>query len=244
MNKVIAIIPARMGSTRLPKKIMLPLAGKNVLQWCYDRVSASKMVDQTIITTYRHPDNREIWRQFPDTYVYDGEASDVIGRVLNTAMWAGADIICDITSDCPLVSNFHIDFLVKELIDNNYDFISNDIIDRSWPDGLDIMIYKKEALERCIKLYSPTKHTGWNIAMHPEEFKICHVKAPDKYNLPHWGLTLDEEKDYEVLKAIFFMFGTNKIDFKIEDVLDWLIENPEILEINNNVRRKDPEKES
>lgn len=164
--KVAAIITARMGSTRLPGKALLPLAGKPVLWWIAARILHCRYVDDIIIATTNHKANDPIadnhYLPFGSrAFQYNGEEDDVIGRVLACAKWAKANIIVDITEGCPpLVDPRHIDYLVNKLKKGDYDYISN-CSHRTWPDGFDIQVYKTEALERVKNKFNPKYHTGW-----------------------------------------------------------------------------------
>ena len=242
--KVIAIITARMRSTRLPGKSLLPLAGKPVLWWIAARILHCRYVDDIIIATTNHKANIPIadnhYLPFGSkVFQYKGEEDDVISRVLACAKWAKANIIVDITGDCPLIDPRHIDYLINKLKKGDYDYTSN-CSHRTWPDGLDIQVYKTKALEKVKNKFNPEHHTGWNIAQHPEVFKTYNRAAPMSMHWPELGLTLDTPEDYELLKIIFDKFG-NEAAFKIEDVIMFLRATPELLKINKNVRRKIPE---
>ena len=244
-SKVTAIIQARMRSSRLPGKVFLPLAGKPVLWWMATRASLAELVDDVVIATTTDESNDIIWLygnqnydKFPATvYRYSGKEDDVMGRVLAAAKYMQTDIIVDLTADCPMMDPSHIDYLIDNL--SNADYISNDIVNRSWPDGLDIQVYKTNALKKCKKLFKPKQHCGWNIPQHPVEFHCLNWKAPDDMHWPELGLTLDTARDYEFLSKLFERFGHNPI-FKVEDVIKYLRNNPKLI-TNKNVYRKTPE---
>ena len=247
--KVVAIIQARMQSTRLPGKVLLPLAGKPVLWWIAKRASLAKLVDDVMVATCASEANYPIYsfcqREEIDVFSYTGEENDVIGRVLAAAEWSRADIIVDITADCPMVDPRHIDNLIMKLkkitefYKDQLDYVTNDIVSRSWPDGFDIQVYWRDALERCKDLFVPKQHCGWNIAQHPEIFNIYHWKARPSMHWPELGLTLDTPEDYEMLKILFKKFGDDP-GFSSEAIITFLRKNPEYI-INTNVKRKSPE---
>jgi len=134
----------------------------------------------------------------------------------------------------------HVNHLISILLtDPQIDYASN-CIQRSWPDGLDIQVYKTGALAETIDLFFPTQHAGWNIAQHPDVFKIDNWPAPPDMCWPELGLTLDTPEDYKLLQIIFEKFGKNP-GFAVESVVKFLRDNPELVEINKNVRRKTPE---
>jgi len=242
--KIVAIIQARMRSERLPGKVLLPLAGHATLWWICARLSYTK-VNEIVIATTDDPANDPIADKthYPygcKIFRYTGIEDDVIGRVISAANKYQADIIVDITGDCPMIDPQHVNHLISILLaDPQIDYASN-CVQRSWPDGLDIQVYKTEALAKTIDLFFPTQHVGWNIAQHPDVFNIRNWYAPSNLYWPELGLTLDTPEDYELLKILFDEFG-EVTDFQVEDVLSFLVENPKLIEINKKVRRKLPE---
>jgi len=242
--KTVAIIQARMRSSRLPGKVILPLANKSVLWWIVTRIKQAKMVDEIIIATTTHKSNNDIIKKgnIPAGcafFRYDGDENDVIGRVIACAEWAKADIIVDITGDCPLIDPAHIEYLLYHVLTYGYDYASN-CVDRSWPDGLDIQVYKTHILKEVKDRFNPVHHAGWNIAQHPKEFKIYSWLAPIFMHWPELGLTLDTPEDYELLKIIFNQFNGD-VSFAAENVVMFLRNNPALLEINKKIKRKTPE---
>ena len=246
--KVVAIIQARMQSTRLPGKVLLPLAGKPVLWWMAKRASLAEFVDRVVVATKGSPANEpmfhcsDLW-SLCNFHIYHGDEDDVIGRVLSAANHFDADIIVDITADCPMIDPKHIDKLIKKLKmlkDQNLDYVSNDIVSRSWPNGLDVQVYWTDALIKCKRLFNPRQHCGWNIAQHPEIFNIYHWRARPSMRWPELGLTLDTPEDYEMLKILFDKFGKDDPGFSAEEVIKFLKKNREYI-TNSDVKRKTPE---
>jgi spore coat polysaccharide biosynthesis protein SpsF len=243
--KTIVIIQARMQSTRLPGKVLLPLGPNNkpVLWWLIARARMAELVDEVIVATTQRNSNQPLIEFCSQNntlfYAYHGGEDDVIGRVLTAANWIGADIIIDITGDCPLVDPKHIDFLIGKLISCKVDYVSNDIVERSWPDGLDIQVYWTRVLQECKRLFNPKQHCGWNIPT-SGFFDFYTWKAPYEMYWPKLGLTLDTPDDYTLLKIIFNKFG-NQLDFSVEEVVQFLKSRPDLVEINKLVKRKAPE---
>jgi len=255
--KTVAIILCRMASSRLPGKALLPLAGKPSLQWCYERVSAAKEVDEVVIATTLNESNNALRMVCEENqwtcFNYPQDENDCLGRVYNCAVTCQADIIVDITADCPLVDPRHIDHLVKLLKDTGYDYVSNDIISRSWCDGADLQIYTMNALNRiCAAPYSMInkEHTGWNIAAHGHEFapamKIYHLVAPETMNWPELSLSLDCAEDWKFLEKLMLDAGVDRdkrhnIDTTLEDIIQFLkhrlIDEPGYI-TNQGIHRK------
>jgi len=244
-HRIVAIIQARMASSRLPGKVLLPLGpnNKSVLWWMLKRASLAKLVDEAVIATVLSDSNRLIREAFPQqTWSWAGNENDVMGRVLWVAKQTNADIIVDLSADCPIVDPRHIDYLIKNLlnINFNYEYVSNCAPIRSWPDGLDIQVYWTKTLKKCKNVLNPSQHCGWNIGQHSEIFNIwCNI-AMGYMLWPEFGLTLDTPRDYKLLKIIFNIFCLNP-GFHVEDVICFLRSHPELVEINKSVRRKTPE---
>lgn len=258
--KTVAIIQARMGSKRLPGKMMLDLAGQPVLKVIVDRVRAAKRVNQVIVATSLASADVAIERLCLKERIdcYRGSEDDVLDRVYQAALNNHANYIVDITGDCPLVDPRHIDKIIDDLLGTsrsfhsaerdatNPDYAANCWV-REWPDGLDIQAYTMAALE---KIWNSPKsireHVGWNIPQHADEFNfdIRQTCAPKRYEHPEWGLTLDEPKDYKLLKMLFaeavLAYGDHL--FPVEFVLDYLLKRPEHLRTNADVVRKIPGK--
>ena len=261
-KKVGAIIQARINSTRLPRKVLLPLAGKTSLWWTVQRARQAKLVDSVIIATTNSSDNNRInyhainqtFHDFDvpeahrtelidfEIYRYGGDENDVINRVLCAAKEYDIDIIVDITGDCNVIDFYEIDVMVDAILkDESLDYVSN-VMERTFCDGLDIQVYKTESLQRLIRMHNPQTHVGWNFIKHKSDFNTLNFKAPAKYNHPEICIVLDCELDYILMKQIFNKFG-HTTSFKSTDVVDYLLGNPKLLSINNSVKRKDPEKE-
>lgn len=257
----VAIIQARMNSTRLPGKVMLQLPGGTVLQTVVERVRAAKRVDRVVVATSMNKADAQItslcWHNGIDCH--RGSEADVLDRVYQAAISRGADYVVDITADCPLVDPRHIDRIVGELIgdrrsfksrshdDDDLDYVSNCWI-REWPDGLDVQAYSIDALEKVWRSQTAAReHVGWNIPQQADKhgFHLRQICAPKKYQHPEIGVTLDEPADYTLLKKLFteavLAHGGNNV-FPVEWALDYLLDRPEMLAINAGVKRKEPGK--
>jgi len=241
-KNIVAIIQARMGSTRLPGKVMLPLAGMPVIKIIHERIKQSRLVNMIVVATSEEPQDDYLveYCQDQNILVFRGSENDVFSRILECAEFCEADIIVEITADCPLVDPFHIDILIDALKD--YDYASNVLI-RRWPDGFDVQVYTINALKKLNKYFIPIReHVGWNIAMRTEAFKLIDACKPSIDNThPDWGLTLDTPQDYLLLSKIFEAmknkFGNEGVLVSAEYIMEYLHQNIELLEINKEVIR-------
>lgn len=242
--KIVAIIQARLTSTRLPGKVLLPLShGNRAIEWVVDRVRASLKISDYVVAiphNYRNWDLKQFLRSKKINYFrWPGPEDDVMSRVIAAAEEYKADIIVEITADCPMVDPRHIDRLISSKLKKKSHYVSNCMV-RSWPDGLDIQVYDIDVLKYVQKKYSPKFHVGWNIWNNRNNFLITTHIAPDRYRWPELGLTLDTEEDYTLLQHLFKIFG-RRTDFKVESVIDYLRKNPLLVNINKAIKRKAPE---
>lgn len=245
-NKVCAIILARMGSSRLPGKVLYKLNEKPVIYQLVNRLKKSKTIDKIVVAVPNLPiDQKLIDYCVKDLGVkcFRGSPEDVLDRVYKCACTMGADYIVDITGDCPLIDYNQVDFLVKRIKKYKWDYVSN-IFPRSWPDGFDIQVYTLNVLRKIKGIVTNPihrSHSGWNIIHYRHllnGLKDMHYIAPKEYNYPDLGMTLDTKEDYLMLDEIFKHFGGNY--FTADDAIKFVLDNPDIRRINENVKRKTP----
>lgn len=254
-NKVVAIIQARMSSTRFPGKVLEEIQDKTILQHIVERLQSCNEIDEIVIATTVNPNDKAIENlcKYHGYNYFRGNEEDVLQRVIDCAKQHNADWIVDITADCPFVDPKMTDAMIKKSIDKNYDYISN-IIVRTFPDGFDVQVYKRKVLEEINKLITNVKyrtHSGWNILSHIDLYEITYKKllrihnisAPTKYMYQKWGLTLDTQEDFTLIKHIFDYFYAHGFEkyISFEAVMEYLLANPDLLMINSNIVRKEPE---
>jgi spore coat polysaccharide biosynthesis protein SpsF len=211
--KTVAVIQARMSSTRLPGKVMLPLAGEHILTHNVRRVDMSDMVDETVVATSERTAD-DIVARYADragATVFRGSEADVLGRVFGAAGTADADHVIRITADCPLVAPDVVGSAAERVVSEDLDYASN-IIDRTFPRGLDVEAFTFESLERVhneAREPHHREHVTPYYREHPDRFGIGSVTASDVYE-ESWmrdrtdlRLTLDEADDYELLRTVY-----------------------------------------
>jgi spore coat polysaccharide biosynthesis protein SpsF len=238
--KVVAIIQARMGSTRLPGKVMMDLAGEPVLVRVINRVRRASKIYEVIVATTTNSDDNIIVdlcqaRGWP---VFRGSEQDVLDRYYRTAVAVGAEAILRITSDCPLIEPEIIDAIVLEFLSRypNIDYASN-TIERSYPRGLDVGIMSFEALKKAwIEDRNPAwrEHVTQYIIRNPDLFRIHGVENDIDYSYMRW--TVDTPEDLAFIRKIYDYFRHDAFNWK--EVLRLLELNPEWLEINRNIKQK------
>lgn len=241
-QKIIATIEARMTSSRLPGKVLLPLAGKPALERLVERIRRSRYVDDIVVATTINNDDQpiiDLCKKIGCSY-FRGSEEDVLSRVLEAAISVNGDIIVEITGDCPLIDHRHIDKVIELFYSGEYDYASN-TIERTFPDGFDVQVFPVHVLEEVDRLTQDPidrVHVSYYIYSHPERYKLVNWKAEGDMYWPGLGITLDEEDDYTLIKKIFEKLLPVNEDFSAEDIVNLLRKQPELVEINSDVRRK------
>lgn len=239
----IAVVQARMGSSRLPGKVLLDIEGCPLIQHVVQRCGASKHIhDIVIATTQEAADDQlaEYCRNTLGLSVYRGSTDNVLARFMGAARLANADIIVRVTADDPLKDAGVIDEGIEALLaDATLDYCSN-TLRPTFPEGLDIEIFRFLALERAdceARLASEREHVTPYIWKHPELFKVTNFEHEE--NLSDWRLTVDKPNDLELMRAIFKALGQNSNLFSFRDVVALLKQNPALRDINAGTQRNE-----
>lgn len=244
--KTAAIIQARMGSSRLPGKMMLPLAGSLVLYHDINRVSAAKTVDETIVATTNAKADDIIARyadQFGAT-VYRGSEEDVLGRMIDAADTTEADVVVRITGDCPLISPEVIDAIVSERRRLGSDYCSN-TLQRTFPRGLDTEVVTFESLSEVHELASEPEdreHVTRYYHTNSEQFDCANFTSKQVFDEPQFEnrsdirITLDEAGDYEVLREIYENVRFDNI-LDIREAIKH-VDDQNLMKLNENITQK------
>jgi spore coat polysaccharide biosynthesis protein SpsF (cytidylyltransferase family) len=237
--KATAIIQARVGSTRLPGKVLLKIMGKTILEYGLERVKKAKMIDKIIVATTKKEEDLSIVNLMHKlkVNVYRGSEDDVLDRYYQAAKIFKAKHIARITSDNPLIDPQIIDKIVKRYFESSADYCSN-TLEETFPDGEDVEVFKFSALREAwkkAKLPSEREHVTPYLKKHPEKFKIVNVK--NKKNLSDKRWTVDGKKDFELIKAILKALYPKNPSFLMKDILKFLKTNPRLEDLNKYVTR-------
>ena len=241
-----AIIQARMGSTRLPGKVMRRLHDQTVLGHVVRRLQYASHIDQVVVATSAKASDDVIAAEAERLEVpcYRGSEDDVLARYAGAAAATAADIVLRITSDCPMIDPYLIDAMLvrfKEALagDNPPDYMSNTRI-RRYPRGLDTEIFTRQALETIHALSTQPherEHVTPYLYQHPEQFRILkHVAEQDHSDL-RW--TLDTEADWQVISAIYdHLYRPQAPPFTLEEMLAVVERHPELKALNAHIKQK------
>ncbi len=240
--KIAAIVEARMASKRLPGKVLLKAKNITMLDHLIDRLKKVKNIDEIIVATTINPLDQEIidFCEAKEIRYFRGSEDDVMGRVIGAAEYCKANIIVEITADCPIIDPTIVEQIINIYLFNNVDYVSNANV-RSYPDGMDTQVYSIDILKSS---YSMTdnkfdrEHVTLHIRKNPNIFSNINVIAPPDIHSPDLGLTLDEKEDYIFIKNIIDnLYDKNKF-FSCLDVINYLNENKSLLSINKHIKRK------
>jgi len=240
--KFVATIEARMTSSRLPGKVLLDAGGKPMLEHLVNRLKqVPSLGGICLATTVNSTDDcLEAFAKSQGISWFRGSEDDVMLRVLGAGEACGADVIVEITGDCPIVDPRIVEQAIRMYCNNPCDYVTNGHI-RSYPDGMDVDVFSLAALKRSAAMTNDPldhEHVKLHLRMHPELFKTIHLVAPPHLHWPDLGLVLDEPKDYELLKNIIGHFGTANPFFSCDEAVALLHRHPEWLAINEGVYRK------
>ncbi len=238
--KTLVIIQARTGSTRLPGKVLLPLAGRPLLERMVERVRSASLPDEVVVaTTWERSDDvvRELCREI-GVPCFSGNPTDLLDRHYRAAIGFGADAAVKIPSDCPVIDPDVIDRVIGRYLEasERFDFVSN-LHPATWPDGQDVEVISMETLETAWREADrpmEREHTTPFIWERPERFRIGNVEWETglNYSMTHrW--TIDYPEDHAFLSALYDALHTeNGRPFGIDAILGYLEEHPSVAAVN------------
>jgi len=236
--KIATVIQARMSSTRLPGKVMLPILGRPLLIRMIERVQVAKLIGQLVVATSTNTDDNEIEKLCIENGItcYRGHLTDLLDRHYQVGKLFSADAIVKIPSDCPFIDPRVIDKVLEYYINSDeFDYVSN-LHPASYPDGNDVEIFSFEAIECAWK--DATKdfereHTTPFIWENQDYFSIGNVvwETGFDYSTSHrW--TIDFPEDYEFIRKVYEELYPTNPAFSLDDILNLLKQKPHIAEIN------------
>ena len=234
---VIAIIQARMGSTRLPGKVLMEVNGRPLLAYQLDRISKSKKLDRVIVATSTLEKDGAI-ESFCKSYgvdCYRGSEDDVMSRYYECAKQYSPDAIVRITADCPLIDPEIIDKVVQKFKDNNVDYCANTVPPETskFPDGSDIEVFSMQALERAnseIQYAHRREHVTFQFWQGQDYVSSQYTQDKDWSN---YRITVDYPEDFEVVNYIFDELKAKSIFGSLAEIIKIIDNNQEIKEKNS-----------
>ncbi len=240
MKRVVAVIQARLGSTRLPGKSLADIAGKPLLGHVVERMRACATIHDVVVATTAEPKDDELARVagLLGVAVYRGSTDDVLDRTYLAARGASADIVVRATADDPFKDPGVTDQIVGKLLDGAFDYVSNTLAP-SFPEGVDIEAFTMDALARAwreARLLSEREHVTPYIWKHPERFRVWNVSLSTDLSRLRW--TVDYPEDLTFARAVYAELYHGE-PFGMEAVVSLLARRPELARINGGVARNE-----
>jgi len=239
--KIGAVIQARMGSTRLPGKVMKEVCGRPLLSYLIERVRRSNLVDAIVVATSDLDSDQKIadFARGQNVGVFQGSETDVLDRYYQAALAWSLDLVIRITADCPLLDNQAIDEFVGAFQkERDLDYM---VTAQSWPEGYDMEIFKFKVLEKAWnEAVRPLEreHVTPYIRGHPELFHIKRLECPHG-DLSWMRITVDEAADFKVVKAIIEHLSPKNASFALNDIIGFLQARPDLQDINKHIIRNE-----
>lgn len=237
--KTTVIIQARMGSSRLPGKVLKKLGETVVLDYVVERCRNISGVDDVIVATSTKVQDNSIehWCIKSDIPCFRGSEDDVLSRYYECAKHYNSEIVIRVTADCPFVDYQLASLAIERIKDRSADQVK---VVGELPRGLTVGVISFKALE-YINEYGKEErhreHVTYYATEYPEEFNVQTIEAPIYLNQPDLRITLDTEDDYKLLQAVADKFKGD-ILVNTEQVINYLIKNPSIAKVNAHVKQK------
>jgi spore coat polysaccharide biosynthesis protein SpsF len=240
--KTVAIIQARMTSSRLPGKVLMPIGDRPMLQLIFERLRRSKHLSEIIVATSLDDEDDAIERlcSSQGVSVVRGSRTDVLARFMDALELTKAKVVVRVTADCPLIDYQLIDTALYTFFSENIDYLSMGS-DGGYPRGINAEVIARLALEEAaneaIESYE-REHVTPFIYTNSQRFKTRILNAPMSLMRPEYRITVDELLDLKMVRALITGIGRDPLSINITDVVNFLDANPRIARLNNNVRQR------
>lgn len=241
--KIVCIIQGRMGSSRLPGKVLKDIGGKPMLEWVVERAAMSAYIDEVMVATTTDVSDEPIAAYCAEANIrcYRGSVYDVLDRFYQAAKLAEADVVVRVTADCPLLDPWLVDETIEALLENEADFSANRLpppFHRTYPIGLDVEAATFAALERAWN-EADTKFEREHVMpyLYNEEgrFKVVVIDNDEDHGEARW--TVDTPEDLEVVRGLAALFD-GRMDFNWYEVLDVYQQHEDLKGLNAAVQHK------
>lgn len=238
--RIPAILQARMKSSRLPGKVLMPAIGRPILSLNVERLRRARTVDTVVIATSSdtEDDAIEAMGQAEGIPVFRGSEDDVLDRIHRCVAHYGWPVVAKFTADNPLIDPLVIDQVIAVYLQNPdaYDYVSNNH-PPTWQDGQEVEVIRASALAEAWREGTQDfqrEHVTPFIWDQPDRFRIANVAREDDRWYHHYRWTLDYPEDYEFVKAVYEALYASRPDFTTSDLMALLAERPDIHRLNAN----------
>ena len=234
------IVQARMTSTRLPGKVLLPLAGEPMLTRLIERLRRAERSDGIVIATTANASDDPIAALCAQLGVpcHRGSEHDVLSRYADAARLHGADVVVRITSDCPLIHPALVDQVIAAYEEGDSDYVSN-MLPPTWPYGMAVEVFSAAALQQAhaeATQAAEREHVTPFLYWHPERYRLRNVASP--VDLSHHRWTVDTPEDYELVRRLFETLHPINPEFTQDHILTLLDAHPDWMTLNQHVQQK------
>jgi glutamate-1-semialdehyde 2,1-aminomutase len=237
--KTVAVVQARMGSTRFPNKVMQPICNTPMIGLLLRRLANAKLIDEIVVATSREPRNDPLADYCRELgyAVHQGSESDVLDRFYQAATEAGADIVVRITGDCALIDPVLVDAVIQGFVDRGVDYASN-TAPPTFPDGLDAEVFSYRALTEASKRAVEPREREHVTPYIRESTRFTRFNYENDRDCSAERWTVDEPEDLEVVRKIFEHFHPRH-DFSWGEVLALRNAHPEWFMANQHFTRNE-----
>ncbi len=239
-----ATIQARLGSSRLPGKVLEPILGRPLIEYQIERIRRSKIIKRVIIATTTNPQDDAIAElaQRIGCECFRGSENDVVGRVLEALNEFGVEVNAEFQGDNSVPDPQVIDDVIGYYLEHcdDFDYVTN-ALKTTYPPGLEVSVYPRSVLadaESRIVEPSLREYVGIHIYQHPERYRIKNLEAPPEFRRPNLHLEVDTQEDFELVSAIYQHFVPTKPEFSLADVIAYMDANPHLARMNVDVERR------
>ena len=238
---VVAVLQARVTSSRLPGKILRPILGRPMLALQVERIRRATRLNDLVVATSEDPSDDPLRALCAAAGVelFRGSLNDVLDRVYRAALPHAPTHLVRLTGDCPLTDPEVIDDVIRAHVDGGNDFTSN-ARPPTYPDGLDVEVARFAAFTEAWKearLASEREHVMPFLYNHPERYRLGSVTSPVDRSALRW--TVDEPGDFELVRRVYEALYPVNPAFTTADILDLMEREPALAALNANLRRNE-----
>lgn len=217
-----------MGSTRLPGKSMMDLAGAPLVGRVLERVKGCQNVDEIVLATTQKSEDDVLAKlaRRHNVAVFRGSENDLVDRYYRAAKTFDADVIVRVPADNPAVEASEVDRIIMYHLQSDNDFSSNypDVLDNGYPDGIGAEVFNFEALEQVWETSTDPRnreHPHTNFYEHPETFKVGTIECPPEFRRPDLVLDVNTREEYEFIRELYEYLYPRNPEFHITDIIEW-----------------------
>lgn len=243
MKKITATVQARLGSSRLPGKVLKEICGVPILQLLVERLKMSLLIDEIVIatTTNGEDDPIAVLAEKLSVGCFRGSEDDVLGRVVGVIKEFEIDVHAEFQGDNVMPDPLLVDAFIGCYLKNceQYDYVTNGL-KTTYPPGQEVAVYAGSVLveaECDWQRELPREHVGIHIYKRPDKFRVMNIEAPPWHHRPDYHLEVDTQEDFEVVRKVFEHFHPNHPGFSLGEIISFL-EQSRVFEANRDVGRK------